>query len=255
MGGHYAFGLNPPEGNSPVKKPTPINSSARLKGGPTGTLFGTRISTAEQLKGALVLSVERALGNSYAPMYWVYGPRGRSDEYPIGEWPVKGVCPVAWAFAGVLYTQFPGWLRDELFAFSEALAGSETDHKGRQQRLGILGRYAITESFRLQAFDPIRRHKRKLLELYEADPAACSRFNEELLNRIKAPNQGLPLLSTLRHMAIAREEESLPRDRNSILEVGEVPALVAAESPDRKGFLDAWVRAVAILGDVLAARG
>lgn len=227
------------------------NTSVHLTRAREGeALFGKRIDTPDQLKGGLVLSLEN-LGESYAPMYWIFGPR--SDE----GWPVKGVCPVVWGYVGVLYTSFPMWLRDELFNFAGRIARSETGANARQSRVRMLGRYAIEESFNLSEFSPIRRYKDRLLGAYDESPMRAYSMCRDLLNSVKAPSSGIPIISTLGSVSSVVDTKSDNHTRlwGSVLDVGKIPALVAEESRTRDEFLATWDRAVRQLSDILLVRG
>ncbi len=234
----------------PKKNERPLNASTRLERAPDGgAFFGIRVGSPEQLKGALALAVERCRGKSFAPMYWIYGPRGGGARR---GWPIKGVCPVVWGYAGVLYTQFPPWLRDELLPYAERIARSESTPARRLERARALGRFAITESFRLWAFDPLEGREAELLKVFDENPAGSEPLCRELLNSIKAPRCATPLFTTVSSVSTLRPEaDNLSALRNSILDVGGIPALVAEESTTREGFLAAWGRALETLNLIL----
>lgn len=230
------------------KNGRPLNASLRLERAPArGSLFGIRIGNPEQMKGALALAIEECLGESYAPMYWIYGPNG---AVPGGEWPITGVCPVVWAFAGVLYTQFPRWIRDEMIPYATRIAKSESTPARRAERVRTLGRFAITESFRLWAFGPVQKKEKGLLEVYEKDTYESYALYRDVLNSIEGPREGVPLLTTLGSIHHV-EGGHLCALRNSILDVGRIPAMVAEEGAGREDFLGAWGRSLETLNLIL----
>jgi hypothetical protein len=199
------------------------------------------------MKGALALAIEECLQESYAPMYWIYGPSG---HVPNGEWPIAGVCPVVWAYAGVLYTKFPKWIRDELMPFTARIAKSESTPARRAERVKILGRYAITESFRLWEFGPVQRKEQELLKVFERDAHESYVLSRDILNAVGAPGAGVPLLTTIGSISLLHSDH-LCALRNSILDVGKISAMVAEEGTTRQDFTEAWDRALNTLNLIL----
>ena len=158
---------------------------------------------------------------------------------------------MVWAYAGMLYAKFPKWLRDDLIPLAGRMATSNTNAKGRQERALALGRYAIEESFRLSDFGPVQNRKGRLLVSLKDNPTQAYTLCREILNSIQAPNSGIPLLTTMGGLSLLGDRDHLCVLRNSILSVGEIPALVAEEAPSRVEFLATWDRALNTLVELM----
>ena len=227
----------------------PTNASVTLSRASSRTvLFGRRVTEGAQLKGALALAIEKELNRTYAPLHWIYGPSGHGAK---GTWPIPRVCPVVWAYAGVLYGKFPEWLRDELLPLAGRIAASKTNAKGRRERALALGRYAIDESFRMSDFGPVQDRKAELLLSFNDTPAVAYTLCRDTLNSIQAPDSGIPLLTTLGGLSLIGDKDHLCALRNSVLSVGEIPARVAEEAPTRSEFLATWERALKTLVQIM----